>query len=171
VIVEYRPIPTCPNYCAGSDGSVWRFSGTRRRQRKQGLTTNGYPSVLLPVIDGRHRRIATHLLVLEAFCGPRPLGAEGCHNDGNPMNNALSNLRWDSKRNNEADKKRHGTANVGSRNGRAKLTEPQVHQIKEKLSEGVSRNQVAREFGVSPRTIYGIRIGRVWSHMARGMTA
>lgn len=35
-----------------------------------------------------------HHLVLLAFVGPRPTGAECNHRDGNPFNNAATNLAW-----------------------------------------------------------------------------
>lgn len=49
-----------------------------------------------------------HSLVLEAFVGPRPDGMEGCHNDGDPANNHLANLRWDTRAANNQDTLRHG---------------------------------------------------------------
>lgn len=52
---------------------------------------------------------SVHALVLAAFVGPRPEGLEGCHGDGDPSNNRLSNLRWDTTSNNHLDAVRHGT--------------------------------------------------------------
>ena len=49
-----------------------------------------------------------HRLVLEAFVGPNPAGMMGCHNDGNPGNNRLDNLRWDTGSENSLDTVRHG---------------------------------------------------------------
>ncbi len=51
-----------------------------------------------------------HQLVMETFVGPR-IGEfpDCCHWDGDPLNNRLENLRWDTHSNNEADKERHGT--------------------------------------------------------------
>jgi hypothetical protein len=49
-------------------------------------------------------------LVLEAFAGPRPSpNIDCCHNDGDRANDALSNLRWDTKKANYADMATHGT--------------------------------------------------------------
>lgn len=48
-------------------------------------------------------------LVLAAFRGPAPDRADGCHNDGNSLDDRLSNLRWDSRRENVLDAVRHGT--------------------------------------------------------------
>lgn len=47
--------------------------------------------------------------MLTAFVGPRPDGMVTCHNDGNPANNNLSNLRWDTQSNNQLDAVKHGT--------------------------------------------------------------
>ena len=63
----------------------------------------------LSVVLGRGNTWMVHTLVLTAFIGPRPPGAEGCHNDGNPANNHLDNLRWDTRSNNIRDGVRHGT--------------------------------------------------------------
>jgi hypothetical protein len=58
---------------------------------------------------GRLTRLPIHVVVLEAFVGPRPLGMVACHNDGDPQNNALSNLRWDTQGSNNLDAVKHGT--------------------------------------------------------------
>lgn len=68
----------------------------------------GYLAVSLQ-IDGRSQRRSVHHLVLEAFCGPRPAGMHGCHNDGNRRNNCASNLRWDTPQANIHDSIKHGT--------------------------------------------------------------
>jgi hypothetical protein len=56
-----------------------------------------------------HHSRKVHHLVLEAFVGPRPFGKECCHNDGNPGNNHVSNLRWDTRSSNVNDAIKHGT--------------------------------------------------------------
>lgn len=52
---------------------------------------------------------SVHRIVLEAWVGPCPAGLEGCHNDGDYTNNVLSNIRWDTRENNQLDKREHGT--------------------------------------------------------------
>lgn len=59
--------------------------------------------------DARSQGAYVHALVLAAFIGTRPIGQEACHNDGNPQNNRLDNLRWDSRSENARDRVRHGT--------------------------------------------------------------
>lgn len=58
--------------------------------------------------EAKEDRFWVHRLVLETFRGPRPDGMEGCHNDGNPANNHIDNLRWDTKSSNALDRRRHG---------------------------------------------------------------
>lgn len=67
----------------------------------------GYRYVHLWKENNRTSR-GIHVLVLEAFIGPRPHGMDACHNDGEPKNNNLSNLRWDTRAENSRDTVRHG---------------------------------------------------------------
>ncbi len=54
---------------------------------------------------------SVHRLIALTFLGPCPEGLEVCHNDGDPTNNRLDNLRYDTHVGNEADKILHGTDN------------------------------------------------------------
>lgn len=71
--------------------------------------SDGYKFVSLTGKDGVLSRQYLHRLLLLTFCGCPPDGYYGCHNDGNPANNSLSNLRWDSPSGNNQDTVRHGT--------------------------------------------------------------
>lgn len=61
--------------------------------------------------DGVKKTLRVSVLVLAAFVGPRPEGLDGCHNNGDPTDNRLSNLRWDTRSANARDAVRHGTNN------------------------------------------------------------
>ncbi|QZT61281.1 NUMOD4 motif-containing HNH endonuclease [Mycolicibacterium austroafricanum] len=74
----------------------------------------GRPYVRLSRQQVAHRKTVSRL-VLEAFVGPCPEGMEGCHNDGNPANNWIGNLRWDTRTNNIYDAVRHGTHQQASK--------------------------------------------------------
>lgn len=69
----------------------------------------GYLNVNLSGIRKITRTV--HSLVADAFLGPRPVGMEVCHNDGNKANPILSNLRYDTKSSNQLDAYKHGTRN------------------------------------------------------------
>src|SRR5690606_27256834 len=58
---------------------------------------------------GVRTRFPVHRLVLIAFVGAPPAGFEGCHNDGDRLNNSLENLRWDTHSANMQDTVTHGT--------------------------------------------------------------
>lgn len=104
-------------------------------------------------------------LVLTAFIGPRPPKMDACHNDGDGSNNNLSNLRWDTRSGNFADKNIHGTHQKGSRNGHAKLKESDIPVIRQLHREGSSLGEIALIFGVAKPTISGIIKGTRWKHV------
>lgn len=58
---------------------------------------------------GDARQEYVYRLVLLAFVGPPAPGQEACHNNGDPTDDRLSNLRWDTRRENTLDRVRHGT--------------------------------------------------------------
>jgi hypothetical protein len=111
-----------------------------------------------------------HRLVLEAFVGPAPEGEEGCHNDGNPANNALGNLRWDSHPSNMADQVAHGTkVNPPIRRGEdhhmTTLTALDVKHIRAQDIRHGDKSRLARRYGVSNVTIGRVLNRRVWAHV------
>lgn len=110
---------------------------------------------------GRQKIMKPHTLVLTAFVGPRPAGLECCHNDGNPWNNHISNLRWDTPQNNQRDRAKHGTSNRGEQCAAAKLTEQKVFAIR--LDSRLQR-EIAAEYGVRENTISRIKSGKRWAH-------
>ena len=77
------------------------------------VLVRGYPLVTLR----GGRRHLVHVLMLEAFVGPRPEGMYGCHWDDVKTNNVLSNLRWDTPAANSEDKRRHGNVYMSNKAG------------------------------------------------------
>ena len=76
---------------------------------KEPSVRDGGRRVVSLQVDGQARtRIVSHL-VAEAFLGKRPQGLSVCHNNGNPGDNRVSNLRYDTHSENMHDKKLHGT--------------------------------------------------------------
>jgi DNA-binding transcriptional regulator YiaG len=171
--VEYRDVPGFPNCQVGSDGSYWRRIGTCRKYL--GVPRRG-PWVLAHATRMKtgHLRcqyrgengvsaILVHRLVLLAFVGPCPPGMEGCHNDGNPANNRIENLRWDTHDANMKDAIRHGTARSarGEQQWQAKLTAEQVRYIRD--NRQISRREMAKRFGIHPGTVKNIRRRATWA--------
>lgn len=110
--------------------------------------------------------VTVHLLVALAFIGPRPAHHDVAHNDGDPGNNAPLNLRYATRKDNEADKVLHGTRFIaaGELNGHARLTEVDVLSIRERLSHGAPLGMMAKEYGLTSSGIYSIKTRRTWKH-------
>lgn len=142
-------------------GNVIEVSRTRKGvELRPGRMKSGHLSVAL----GRGNSRCVHVLVLEAFVGPRPAGMEGLHGDDEPSNNRLYNLRWGTRSENLHDAISNGKAPIGSKKWNAKLTEDQVRKIKEQHAF-LSSEAVARMYGVSGASIRQIRDGRAWAHV------
>lgn len=173
---EWRPIPGWEGlYEVSSYGRVRSHGRVVKRGRGEWLKPGrilrgaidryGRPIVGLSR-DGVSSTQVVHQLVLIAFHGPRPPGMFGCHNDGNPANNHVSNLRWDTPASNTADMFRHGTATVGERAASAKLCNADVSRIRTLLAEGWTPIEIASEYKVHRRTISDIARGKTWRHLA-----
>lgn len=99
-----------------------------------------------------------HKLVMEAFVGIRPDNHDICHNDGNPQNNTLENLRYDTRSSNNIDTFKHGRSM-----GCSKLNKQKVKEIKNLIfNEKVSQAEVARRFDVSTSAIQSIYKGKTY---------
>ena len=131
---------------------------------KQQSTRTGYMTVSLWQ-NGRAWLITVHRLVLIAFTGPCPDGQEARHLDGNPANNLLPNLQWDTDAANGLDRVRHGTSTPGSRNPMAKLSEAAVTRIRSESASGRSYASLSREYGVNSECIRMIVRRDRWKHL------
>ena len=117
-------------------------------------------------VNREKQTVSVHRLVLEAFVGPCPEGMECCHGDGNPANNRLGNLRWDTRLANTHDKKRHGTHVKGEDVGNSKLTVGQVREIRELYAQGkVTQQTLADWFSVSRTLVSNVVNRKTWSHV------
>lgn len=123
----------------------------------------GYKTVRL-WRDGKQTMKYVHRVVLEAFVG---VGGDmdACHNDGDRANNALSNLRWDTRSSNHVDKLAHGTMANGEKARVARLTEKEVKEIRARLSLGEDQSSLAIYYGVKQPTISDIKSRRTWHHI------
>lgn len=100
-----------PNGRVFSIAHNWRGYG--RREMRQALNADGYPSVRL-TINGKRRRFAVHRLVALAYLSPRPSEQhEIRHLDGDKINNHAANLAWGTRQDNAADRERHGRTSRG----------------------------------------------------------
>jgi len=176
-IERWRDIPGFVGYYRVSD--MGRVKSITRRVKYKDGRQRTVPGKIRPVFsaeDGRKyvnlgkknkwkfRRV--HQLVLITFVGECPEGMEGCHWDGDPSNNRLSNLRWDTRAGNMKDCVRHGTLVIpnlkGESIGNSKIKNAQIPEIHAAYAGGKTSRQIAEDFGVDKGTILEILNGRTF---------
>ena len=119
------------------------------------ISSTGYPAINLTK-KGYRKQYLLHRIVLETFIGQPSKGMEGCHNDGNKENCKLSNLRWDTRKNNHKDQKLHGTKQkIGK-----KINEEIALEIKE-LNEKLTI--ISKKYNLSRIQIWRIKTNRAWN--------
>lgn len=132
-----------------------------RKVMKPYRMPNGYLHVALTSDKCYSLRI--HRLVAEAFVLNPDSLPEVNHIDGNKENNNDWNLEWTNRSNNMLHALASGlTSAVGETHYRAKLTENQVVEIRNKYSQGSKQADLAREYNISDRTIHAIVKNKRW---------
>jgi hypothetical protein len=129
----------------------------RERILRPRCSKTGYPQVSL----GKGGTQLVHKLVMISFRGPRPIGCQIAHNDGDRTNPRLSNLRWDTVAGNHADKKLHGTWQGREQNPAARLNAGDVAEMRA-LAGTIPRAELAAKHGVSVAHASKIITGGVW---------
>jgi hypothetical protein len=122
---------------------------------------NGYLTVNL-TIAGKRKQYSVHRLIAETFLGQCPNAMECCHNNGVTTDNKIENLRWDTPKNNHADKIKHGTWGGGQNSASAKLNEQQAKNVK------YSKKPLAyfaEKYNMSISGLGKIRYGESWKHI------
>ena len=148
-----------------SGGRIKFVIGVEYNQFKRRTNDNSYQIVCF-CHNGKLINVKVHLLVCEAFHGPCPEGMQACHNNGIRSDNRPENLRWDTVKNNEADKVQHGTHNRGERHGMAKLTEQDVIEARAlRAGGGWTYKELATRYGVNHSTVHGAVNGNGWKHL------
>lgn len=162
---EAREVPGYPRYRVGRDGTF--YSGIRAaeglvRVKRLHLDKKGYWQVN---IEGKTLR--AHMFVALAWVGPRPSPLhETRHLDGNPQHNDASNLLWGTRKENAADRARHGTIIRGEQWPWARLSDEKVRQIRAEHDLGMGYRRLARKYGVCQARIRAVLSRKEWSHVA-----
>jgi len=143
--------------------------GTRQEPGRviaQRLDRSWYLCVSLSLPGQGQKTYRVHKLVADAFLGPCPEGQEVRHGPAGKWDNSVGNICYGTRKENVADTVRDGTAVVGSKHFRAKLTEDIVRECRKRFAEGnVTQADLAREFGVTPTAMYRAIRGKKWKHV------
>lgn len=137
---------------SGSDQACWLWTAS--------VDERGYGKVWW----NRRIHVATHVSWILAFGDPVPPMV--CHHCDTPGCVNPSHLFAGNSVINMADMVQKGRSARGERAFKAKLTEDNVRQIRQLALKGVSVTEIAATFGVHSSTIYAIRLGKAWKHVA-----
>lgn len=137
------------------------------RHITQQINDDGYLTAFLSngSKDDQHQHFV-HVLVAEAWIGPKPEGFEVNHKDGDKQNNAIWNLEYLSPSDNQRHAISIGLRKVrrGEEHGGAKLSWDQVKQIRQLYATGdFTMMALANRFIVSKKTILLIIQGKTWN--------
>ena len=179
---EWRSVPGWEGlYDVSNHGRVrsWMKSGGRGKNGIKGgrtrldkpivkdLTLHHTGYLIVTLYDGslRKTQYRVQVLVLRTFKGEPLPGQEAAHWDGDPTNNHHTNLRWATRKENAADRARHGTQLKGSLIALSKLTEDQIPEIRAASAAGESGLSIARRYGLHATAVYSILRGKTWRHV------
>jgi len=153
-----------PRVVNSAFGAKARKSGKLMSCRPNRQT--GYNEAALSA-PGRKRRTSAHVLVCEAFIGPRPSDDhQVAHWDGVRTNNHVDNLRWATRKENAQDRNRHGTAPIGENAPNGKLTEAEVLAIRSEYRPiyGILK-RIANKYNITSTQVLHIVHRRQWTHI------
>ncbi len=129
----------------------------RGRYLKVSLNTNGVP------LDAD-----LHVFIAKAFV-PNPENKKTVnHKKGNKKDNRASELEWATQKENNQHAYDTGLIDrIGVNNGRSKLSEKEVSEIKDIYKNGyVKPKDLAAKYEVSETVIRYIYYGKTWKHVA-----
>ena len=114
--------------------------------------------------NGKQCREYAHRMVLQAFRGIPHSSMTASHIDGNPENNHINNLIWETLSDNCMRRADHGTDQRGERSCVSKLKEKDVLEIRERHERGETQTALSKIFGVHHTTIHYIIKGKLWNY-------
>lgn len=165
----WKPVPSWPGYSASSLGRIRRDvpRGKFKNPRimRGSYYTEGYVA-FQTTVEGRRVTVGYHVMVCEAFHGPKPEWATLVrHLDDDGLNNVPDNLAWGTGAMNAEDARRMGTLCIGEQHGNAKLTEADVLEIFAMRASGCTGKQIGLKYSINRNTVNKILARKLWGHV------
>lgn len=146
------------HYRVTVEGEVFRLENLKWLRSKPYVGNHGYVVVHLHDDDGKGLPWSVHRLVALAFLEPIPGANHVNHKNLDRMDNSLINLEWCTP----FENMQHAIENgVISRDLPFEL----VRDIKQKMKDGVSLADIARDTNVAYHTIRNMRHGKCYKHV------
>ena len=146
-------------YDVSSTGRVRSWYKLRHRKRekkprlaKQSLDSRGFYYVAYLYENGTYKSISVHILVADAFLGPRPHGLTVNHKDLNKKNNHIENLEYITLTENIKHAAKMGRMAWGP-----SLTREKALQIKNAPG---SHRKIAKQFSIGKTLVGTIKAGQ-----------
>lgn len=155
---QWKIVPDHPDYEASTMGRVRRCTASQRSSVGFILKPTTTGKYLAVSMDGN--TVSIHRIVARTFLGECPDGMQVDHLDSNKEHNCIQNLEYvtlgeNIKRADEAGLIRY----YSDSNGRSRLSNAQVSEIKSLLQSGSTTVECAERFGVSIDIIQHIKRG------------
>ena len=143
-------------FTAKIKGQILKQRAQRDRYYRVGLSAHG-----------KTRHYSVHRLVALAFIENPHNKEQVNHIDRDKLNNKVENLEWVTARENTLHARANGynPNNNGEKNPQSKLTNKDVYDIVEMLSDGVLQQEIADLYGVCHQAISNIARGVTWTHL------
>ena len=166
----WRPIPDYPGYYASSLGRIKTIKNPNRGGNKKIILKaipnhrNKYMQVHIHPPGPRNyaNLRSVHVLVLSSFFGKPLPGQQALHKDNNRANNALNNLRWGTKLENENQKILDGKIPSGENHYNAKLNNTLAKEIRRFHGLGAGISTMARHLKLSCHAVRRVVNGKGW---------
>lgn len=160
-ITRFKDIKGYENLYAVSDtGRV--ISLRKCRDLSSSLTKKRYETVSL-YKEGSLKSFLVHQLVAKAFIDNPENRKEINHSNSIRFDNRVGNLEWSTRSENMKHAHQFGKkSNVGTKNPRCKLSEDDVHNIRESTEP---TSEIANRFRISKSTVIRIKNRKIWKHL------
>lgn len=136
----------------------------RSRKRKlKPVSLLGYAAVGMSSRRGEARKLVkVHKLIALTFLGNPPFeSAVIRHLNGNKLDNRVENLAWGTYKENEADKKVHGTHKFPIKTKFRSSND--IEEVKKLRAAGMKIGEIAARFGVGKQAIMRVCKGATWT--------
>ena len=158
-------------YSVSNTGLVKRV--TTNKIKKPSLNSWGYEVVSLSKPNTKLKTILVHRLVAIHFINNPESKKQVNHIDGIKTNNNVSNLEWNTTKENLEHKRINNLGKTlkaklsatGINNSQAKLDEEDVIFIRTNCETKIDIKKFSKELNVSIATIYDIKNRRSWTHI------